>query len=139
MFIANVRFVGELFDRGVGCEAEGAGAHEVDVGVGVVGRPRGVAPEVAAVCTDDERRFGFRLGCHRLVEYRHVGWVDTLLAEVVQGLVHCHAPGVGVGFLVVDAPQPRGAGRHQLVARALLLHIILKAKHTTYCVLRCRG
>ena len=57
-------FVGELFDGGVGCEAEGAGAHEVDVGVGVVGGPSGVAPEVAAVGTDDERRFGFRLGCH---------------------------------------------------------------------------
>ena len=129
VIVAYSWFVGELFDRGVGCEAEGAGAHKVDVGVGVVGRPRGVAVEVAAVGTDDERRFEFRLDSHRSVEYRHVVGVDTLLAEVVQGLVHRHTPSVGAFLLVVDAPQTR-AGRHQLVARALLLHIFLKAKHT---------
>lgn len=59
MFIANVRFVGELFDRCVGCEAECAGAHEVDVGVGVVGRPRGVAVKMLAGRT--RHQFGLRL------------------------------------------------------------------------------
>lgn len=49
-------FVGELFDRRVWCQSEGASAHKVDVGVGVVARPRGVAVEVCAGGADDEDR-----------------------------------------------------------------------------------
>ena len=59
VFVAFTLFVGELFDRCVGCEAEGAGAHEVDVGVNVVGRPRGVAVKMLAGRT--RHQFGLRL------------------------------------------------------------------------------
>ena len=40
--------VGELFDGGVWGEAEVTGAHEVDVGVDIVGWAGGIADEVAA-------------------------------------------------------------------------------------------
>ena len=57
MFIAFVWFVGELFDRGVWCQFEGAGAHEINMGVGVVGGACGVEVEVSASGAGDGGRF----------------------------------------------------------------------------------
>ena len=59
-------FVGELFDRRVGCQSEGASAHKVDVGVDVAAGATGIAPEVAACATSDEHGLGFTYFCgHR--------------------------------------------------------------------------
>lgn len=76
---ADVGVVGELFDRGVRSEAEGAGAHEVDVGVDIVGGAGGVADEVAAGGAGDGLRLwgglGHRWGCWGTAENGCPVWI----------------------------------------------------------------